>query len=144
MDQLHFCAQLSGLSLTVISVSMLVRPRRMIAMVERMLESPPLLFVLGVVQVIAGLGLILTQNVSDGAMLPLVITLVGWWLLIRGTFLLFLTQDALWSLVDAVELPKYHFATNACGLAVGAYLTCIGFSATLGLMPLYSMLSNLF
>ena len=139
MERMLFCAQLSGLSLTVISVAMLSRPRGMIGLVERMLENPPLLFVLGVIQLTAGFGLILTQDVSDGASLPLVLTLVGWWLLVRGTFLMFLTQDALWSLVDAIELPKYHMATNVCGLAIGGYLTYIGFAETLGLKPLFSI-----
>ena len=39
MDQLHFCAQLSGLSLTVISVSMLVRPRGIAGILDKAREA---------------------------------------------------------------------------------------------------------
>ena len=139
MEPMLFCAQLSGLSLTAMSVAMLARRNGMIVMVERLLENPPVTYVLGLVELIAGFGITLTQSTSSCATLPLVLTFVGWWLIIRGGMLMFLTQDALWSLVDSVELPKYHLASNLVGLVIGGYLTYVGFTGILGLHPIVSM-----
>ena len=51
-------------------------------------------------------------------------------------------QDALWSLVDSIELMKYHLATNVAGLVLGAYLTYGGFTSVLGLRPIVSMIAT--
>jgi uncharacterized membrane protein len=136
MDPMLLCAQITGLSLVAVSTAMLSRPRGMIVMVERLLENPPILFVFGLVQLVGGLMLVLTQNTTSGANLALVLSLVGWWLLIRGAMLMFMTPETLLSLADSIELPKYHFLSNIVSLLIGIYLTYIGFIHLLGLAPI--------
>ncbi len=133
MHSVLFLAQLIGPCLLVVSVSMLARREAMISVVESMMQNPPLLFLLGVVQLICGLAIVLTQDASGGATLPLVLSLIGWWLMVRAVLLMFLSQDALWALFDAMELEKYYYASNAAGLAVGGYLTYAGFAQVFGL-----------
>ncbi len=134
MQSMMFLAQLLGPCLLVVSVSMLSRREAMLSVVESMMQNPPLLFVLGVIQLLGGLAIVLTQDVADGATLPLVLTLLGWWLMVRAVLLMFLSQDALWALFDALELEKYYYASNVFGLIVGGYLTYAGFSGMLGLL----------
>lgn len=132
MQPVIFLAQLIGLSLLIVSISMLARREAMIALVESMMQNPPLLFVLGIIQLLGGLAIVLTQDASSGATLPLIITMIGWWLMVRAGLLMFLSQDALWALFDAVELEKYYYASNALGLVLGGYLTYAGFASMLG------------
>jgi hypothetical protein len=127
MEPMLLCAQITGLSLVAVSTAMLARPRGMIIMVERLLENPPIMYVLGLVQLVGGLTMVLTQDSTSGANLALVLSLVGWWLLIRGGMLMFVSPEALWSLVDSIELPKYHFLSNIAGLLIGLYLAYTGF-----------------
>lgn len=133
MQSVSFLAQLIGPCLLLVSVSMLARRESMIPLIENMMQNPPLLFVLGVIQLLSGLAIVLTQDVSAGATLPLVLTMFGWWLMIRAVLLMFLSQDALWALFDAMELEKYYYASNALGLVLGGYLTYVGFGEMLGL-----------
>ena len=133
MQPVIFLAQLIGLSLLIVSISMLARREAMIALVESMMQNPPLLFVLGIIQLLGGLAIVLTQDASSGDTLPLIVTLIGWWLMVRASLLMFLSQDALWALFDAVELEKYYYASNTVGLVLGGYLTYAGFAGVLGL-----------
>ncbi len=139
MQPMILCAQITGLSLVAVSTAMLSRPRGMIAMVERMLENPPVMYVLGLVQLVGGLTMVLTQDVTTGGNLTLVLALVGWWLLIRGGMLMFVSPEALWSLIDSVELPKYHFVSNIFSLLIGIYLAYTGFIHVLDLRPIAAM-----
>lgn len=138
MQSVSFLAQLLGPCLLVISIAMLARREAMIPLVENLMQNPPLLFVLGVIQLIGGLAIVLTQDASGANTLPLVLTMIGWWLMLRAVLLMFLSQDALWALFDAMELEKYYYASNAIGLALGAYLTYVGFGGMLGLPNLLS------
>jgi len=136
MQSVPFLAQLIGPCLLVVSISMLARREAMIPLVENLMQNPPLLFVLGVIQLLGGLAIVLTQDASSGETLPLVLTMIGWWLMVRAVLLMFLSQDALWALFDAMELEKYYYASNAIGLVLGGYLTYVGFSGLLGLPAL--------
>ena len=133
MQSVSFLAQLIGPCLLVVSVAMLARREAMIPLVENLMQNPPLLFVLGVIQLLSGLAIVLTQDVSGGETLPLVLTMIGWWLMVRAVLLMFLSQDALWALFDAMELEKYYYASNTIGLVLGCYLTYVGFGSILGL-----------
>jgi hypothetical protein len=139
MASMVLCAQLTGLSLVAVSTAMLSRPRSMIVMVERLLENPPVMYVLGLIQMVGGLTMVLTQDATAGTNPPLVLSLVGLWFLIRGGMLMFLSPEAIWSLVDSIELPKYHFASNILGLLVGIYLAYAGFTDILLLRPIAPM-----
>jgi len=136
MQSVSFLAQLIGPCLLVVSVSMLARREAMIPLVENLMQNPPLLFVLGVIQLLGGLAIVLTQDVAAGETLPLVLTMIGWWLMVRAVLLMFLSQDTLWALFDAMELEKYYYASNTIGLVLGAYLTYVGFGSMLGLPAL--------
>jgi hypothetical protein len=139
MESGLLCAQLTGLSLVAVSTAMLARPRGMLIMVERLLENPPVMYVLGLIQIVGGLTMVLTQDATSGANLPLVLSLVGWWFLIRGGMLMFMSPEAIWSLVDSIDLRKYHFASNILGLAIGIYLAYTGFTHILQLSPIAAM-----
>ena len=136
MQPVIFLVQLAGPCLIIVSMAMLSRPKAMMALVESLLQNPPLLFVLGIIQLILGLAIILAQDVASGSTLALVMTSLGWWLTVRAIMLMFLSQNALWAIFDSVEIEKYHYASNASGLVMGCYLTYVGFAASWGLaMP---------
>ena len=133
MLSMMFLAQLIGPSLLVVSASILTRRESMIPLIETMMQNPPLVFVLGIIHFICGLAIVLTQDPSTGLTLPLVLVLLGWWIIARGVLLIFLSQDALWALFDAMELNKYCYASSAAGFILGIYLTYAGFAASFGL-----------
>ena len=50
--------------------------------VTALVHNPPLLLIVGMIGLIAGLAIVLGHNVWYGGMLPVVVTLVGWLILI--------------------------------------------------------------
>ena len=80
-----FLAQLIGPVLLTGSISLFVNGERQGAMAREFLESPPLIYLSGIIVMTAGLAIVLYHNVwaLDWRVL---ITLVGWMALIGGAF----------------------------------------------------------
>jgi hypothetical protein len=78
-----FLAKLIGPILLVAGVAMLVNRKEMDALAQEFLRSRALLLLLGLIDLAIGLAIVLTHNVwlADWR---LIITLLGWLLLVRG------------------------------------------------------------
>lgn len=134
MQTVIFLAQLLGPVMVLVSLAMLLRAQSMINMMEVLLQNPPLLFVLGVGQLLGGVTIVLAHDSADGATLALVLVLLGWWLIARGVMLIFLSQNALWALIDSIELTKYHYLSNVVSFLIGGYLTWAGFPGLVSIL----------
>jgi hypothetical protein len=77
---------------------------------------------------LGGLAMVLAHNVWSGGPFPVIVTLIGWWLLIRNVLLLFLPAQAIAALVDAFQVERFSSLYALIGLAIGLYLTYAGFS----------------
>ena len=124
-----FLARLIGLFSLVVSVAMFLHEQAMVEIVTAMVRNPPLLFILGMLGSLAGLAMVLAHNVWSGGALPIVVTLFGWILLIRGTILLLLPPDTLASLMDFIRFERLFYFSAGITLVLGLYLTYAGFTA---------------
>jgi hypothetical protein len=87
-------------------------------------HNPPVLFVTGVIAVVAGLALVLGHNVWSGGALNVVVTLTGWLLLLKGSMLLFLSPEAVYgSLLAGIHFEKFLYLYMAAVLLLGICLT---------------------
>jgi len=68
-------------------------------------HNPPLLYVIGVIAVAAGLAMVLGHNLWSGGVFPILVTLTGWLLLTKAMLLLFLSPEA----VNGLLLAGTHF-----------------------------------
>jgi len=125
-----FLARLIGLFCLVVSMAMFLHKQAMVEMLTAMVRDRPLVFILGMLGLLAGLAMVLTHNVWSGGALPIVVTLFGWILLIRGTILLLLPPDALASLMDSLPFKRLFYFSAGITLVVGLYLTYAGFKAS--------------
>ena len=78
-----FLAKLLGPILLVAGIAMLVNRKQLDALAQELLRSHLLLFLLGLIDFSIGLAIVLTHNVWV-ADWRLIITLLGWLLLVRG------------------------------------------------------------
>lgn len=83
------------------------------------------------VGVIAGLAIVLTHNVWSGSTPPIVITVIGWTVLIRGIVALVLPPEAIADLVELVRFEQLFYAYLAVAFVLGLYLTYAGFKSPL-------------
>ena len=124
-----FLSRMIGLFSILISVSMVAHRRATVETVTALVHSPPLLLIVGMIGLIAGLAIVLGHNVWSGGVLPVIVTLVGWLILFRGLLLLFLPPEAAVALLGRLHFEQFLYAYVAVSFVIGVYLTYAGFSS---------------
>ena len=89
-----FLAKLIGLYCVLFGLAMALQKQAMVEMVASLLRDGPPLFILEAIAVTVGLAIVIGHNVWSGGALPVIVTLLGWIILIRGVALLFLSPTA--------------------------------------------------
>jgi hypothetical protein len=126
-----FLSRLIGLYCIIASLSMIIRGRATVLIVEELVRNAPLLFVVGTMTLAAGLAMVLSHNVWSGGALPIVVTVAGWASLIKGVLLLFLSpQEAPAFFLGELHYGQLFYLYAAISLILGAYLTFAGFRST--------------
>jgi hypothetical protein len=123
-----FLAKLIGLFTIILSVFMLGAKKTAIDLVDGLINDRPALFVLELVGIAAGLAMVIGHNIWSGGALAIVVTLVGWLLLIRSIVWMALPQRTMKRIVKMVNLEKNYPVFTIVSLLLGAYLTYEGFS----------------
>ena len=125
-----FLSRLIGLVMLIIAVPMIMGKQSMITTFGMVVEDRGLILIMGMASVVAGAAIVLLHNVWRKGVWPLIVTLVGWIILLRGILLLFLPNDVLSGLMVTLHVSDYYYAYAAIPLIVGAYLCLRGFTAT--------------
>ena len=124
-----FLSRLIGLVALIVAVPMVLDKSSMMATFGLLVEDRGLMLVLGIASVVAGAAIVLLHNVWNKGVWPLVVTLCGWALLIRGVLILFLPADVLSSLLMTLHVADYFYAYATFPMLIGAYLCFRGFTA---------------
>jgi hypothetical protein len=125
-----FLARLIGLFAIVLSLSELVHKQAMVETANALVRDRPLVLLLSMIGLLAGLAMVLAHYVWSGGALPVVVTLFGWILLIRGALLLFLPPEAVAGLLDFFRFAQLFYFYVGIMLVLGLYLTYAGFKAS--------------
>jgi len=127
-----FLSRLLGLYLILISVAMGIHRQATIDSMRALMHNPPVLFVVSVIAMAAGLAMVLGHNVWSGGVLPVVVTLSGWMVLIKGSLLLFLSPEAASGIFLAgLHYEQFFYVYTGIALVVGICLTYGGFRTRL-------------
>jgi hypothetical protein len=124
-----FLARLLGLSAVLLSLALVTHKQASVETMTALVRDPPLLMIFGMLWLVAGLAIILGHNIWSGGVLPVVVSLVGWLILIRGLLLLLLSPSAAVGLFTGLHLEQLFYLYVAISLVFGAYLTYGGFSS---------------
>ena len=130
-----FLSRLIGLFTILVSLSMFLHKPTMVDTVETLVHNRPMLLILGIIALIGGLAMVLGHNVWSGGALPIVVTIFGWSILIRGLLLLFLPSDALVHFFEMVRLGDLFYIFAVISLVLGIYLAYGGFTSLPGTKP---------
>jgi hypothetical protein len=127
-----FLSRLIGLYLILIALSMVMHKQATVDTMTALSHNPPLLYVIGVIAVVAGLAMVLGHNVWSGGLFPVLVTLAGWILLIKAVLLLFLSPEAAYGLLLAgTHFAQLFYLYSAFVLLLGICMAYGGFrSAT--------------
>ena len=127
MRSTYFLAQLIGLLQIFVGASILFQKRVFMQVLNDLAENRTALFMVGVALLLSGLSVVLTHNVWNAGFLPLVITLFGWILILRGILSMFMSGDGVARMIRWLKVEEFSWAYAILVLAIGAYLTWAGF-----------------
>ena len=102
-----YLSRLIGLLTLIAALSMLADKPQAIDTVRAVIQDRSPLLILGMLGTAAGLAVVLGHQVWSGGVLPVLVTAIGWIVLIRGTILLFLSQHATARLVDRSRFEEF-------------------------------------
>jgi hypothetical protein len=128
MDLTHFLARLIGLYCIIMALAMLVRKPAIMELVTGMIQDRPLLFVVQIFGLVAGLAMVLAHSLWFSGLLALVVTLIGWLTLIRNVVWLFLPAETLPRLMTTIRFEQNFMVFGTVTLVTGVYLTVSGFA----------------
>ncbi len=123
-----YLARFIGLFTVLLVVGLLVRGS---ATVEAAVADGSVMLVYAIVSLAVGLAIILGHNVWSGGALPVVITVVGWLMLVKGLVLLLVTPETMTQLFGGMHYAEHYFFYLLPALGLGLYLTWAGFTAPL-------------
>jgi hypothetical protein len=124
-----YLSRLIGLFTLVVAASMIVNKPQAIATMAALVHDRAALIVLGVLGTAAGMAIVLAHQVWSGGPLPVVVTLLGWVILIRGMVLLFLPQPVTVRLVEWFRFDQFFYLYLGFAAGLGLYLAVHGFVA---------------
>jgi asparagine N-glycosylation enzyme membrane subunit Stt3 len=125
-----YLSRLLGVVFLIVAVAMLAdREMGVAALGQLGVDRTPLLL-LGLVRVVFGVLIVLVHNVWRRGFWPLVVTLTGWAILVRGVAVLLIPPDAMASIMNAAHVVDFYYLYAAIPLVLGGYLALRGFSAS--------------
>jgi putative exporter of polyketide antibiotics len=126
-----FLSRLLGLFYILAAISMFLHKQTYVETVAALLQNPSVMFVVGIVTLLAGLAMVLAHNIWSRGAVAVLVTLIGWLALIKGLLFLFLPPQA----EAEVFLRVFHYGQlyymyAAISLVLGVYLTYRGFTSS--------------
>jgi len=125
MDTTIFLAKLIGIFCLVMGVSML-RRNAMMEVFRELSHARALSYVMGVIMLILGLLITLSHSSWENA-LAVVITLLGWGVLLEAAVFLFFPKEKMAKYISALENQTIYYLIALGYLVLGAYLSYDGF-----------------
>jgi hypothetical protein len=124
-----FLSRVIGIYCLIFAVLEVTQRTAMIEMTTALTNAPASLFVAGAFTLLLGAGMVVGHNVWSGGAAPVVVTLVGWAALLKGTALLFLSQGQTAGALAALHYADLYYFYTAITLVLGLYLAYAGFRA---------------
>jgi hypothetical protein len=120
-----FISRMLGLYCLIASLIMFAQKSAMVEMENTLVHSPAMLFIAGIITLVAGLAIVVGHNVWSGGAAPVTVTLLGWISLIKGVLLLSpRTTSGFW---DSLRYQQLYYVYASISFVLGAYLTYAGF-----------------
>jgi len=106
----------------IVALAMITHKQATVEMINALFNNAAAVFAVGLIGVVAGLAIILGHDVWSGGALPVVVTLIGWWSLIKGLLCLFVPQESLTRFLGGPSYERYFYVSPTISLLLGLYL----------------------
>ncbi len=123
-----FLAKLIGPIFVIVGIGLLLNGDRYRAVVDEVMSSYTLLYIFGAIALTGGLAIVLTHNVWVWDW-PVIITIVGWLMIVRGSLRIIIPQqveDLARKMVAG--WPEVLLISGVLVITIGAFLCWKGFA----------------
>ena len=125
-----FLSRLIGLFTLILSLALLADKESSVSAIVALVHERPLLLIIGMMGLLAGLAIVLSHNVWSGGIVPILVTLIGWLILIRGVLLILLPAGEAVRLFDVLRYEELFYFYTGVTLIVGLFLAYRGFTTS--------------
>ena len=130
MSQLTvYLGKLIGIFLIVVSAAMALDKDSLVEIVTALIDDRALLLIVGMAALVAGLAIVLAHNVWSGGVLPVLVTLFGWLLVIRGLVLLLVPTETFIAYFQMLRFDDLFYAYAGITFLLGLIFSYAAFSA---------------
>jgi len=123
-----FIARLLGPLLLIVGASLLINPRAVRKMAQDVIGSVTLVYLFGVLDFAAGLAILLVHNVWLASW-RVIITLLGWLLLIRGAVRILAPEQVMGYAEKILRKQQYLLIGGGVTAVIGLVLCYFGYAA---------------
>lgn len=124
-----YLGRLLGLFTLITSFWLLVERQSALSTIPALLVDRPAMVIFAVIALAGGLAIILAHNIWSGGALPILVTLIGWVMLIRGVLFLFLPPEATLQILAAMQFGRFFYIYLTIPFVLGMYLTYLSFTS---------------
>lgn len=125
-----FLGRLIGLYCVLCALCLTTHKEAAVEAVTALLHDSPILLLLGVITLFAGLAMVLAHNKWSGGALAVIVTVIGWLTLIKGLLFMFLPSDVAAQIyLKDLHYDQLFYLYMAVVFIIGACLTYGGFSS---------------
>ena len=124
-----YLAKLLGLFTMIVCAWLMLRPEAGMALIQALLQQPVIQTTYSFIALGLGLAMALGHNHWRGGILTVVVTIIGWVVLVRGFVLLLVPGPTILSLLQSAGFQRVYLPVLAIPMILGLYLTFAGFTS---------------
>jgi len=123
-----FLGRLLGLFTLITSFWLLTERKNTLSTIPALLGDRPAMVIFAIIALAGGLAIVLAHNIWSGGVLPILVTLIGWVMLIRGVLFLFLPPEATLRILAAMQFERFFYIYLAIPFVLGLSLSYLAFT----------------
>jgi uncharacterized membrane protein HdeD (DUF308 family) len=128
MENTIYLAQLLGPVFVVSSLGAMINSQGMIYLIDEFSKSNSMRYLVGVMEMLAGLALVLSHNYWQTDLAGFLITFVGWAMVFEGALWTLFPQQ-LTEIAGRFRSKSLMYVSGMIGILMGAYLVYFGYFA---------------
>jgi hypothetical protein len=125
-----YLGKLLGLFTLITSSWLLAERQTAVSTIPALLGDRPAMVIFAIIALAGGLAIVLAHNIWSGGVLPILVTLIGWVMVIRGVLFLFLPPEATLHILAAMQFEQFFYVYLGIPFVLGIYLTYLAFTAS--------------
>ena len=120
-------ARFWGFVFLIAGVSMFFKRKMLMAILRDVIHHRTLIYAIGWVELLIGLVFVMIHNVWFGSALPVIVSILGWLLLLEGLLSVFIPRKNAALIFEWLHRKKVFYLIAVCYVVLGVYLAYLGF-----------------